>query len=151
MLVSQLLTPQRIRVPLAATEKGAVIRELADVAAGDEGVSVDELVHAIEERERMLSTGMGYGVAMPHARSGSLTSLRMAAGVSAAPIEYGAIDGEPVRLFFLLVGPEHEAGTHVKVLSRLARIVRVPDARARLVAARTDQEFYRHLRDAERI
>jgi mannitol/fructose-specific phosphotransferase system IIA component (Ntr-type) len=143
------LTLQRIRVPLAAADKAAAIRELAAAATEGKGTVVDEVVQAIEERERMYSTGLGYGVAMPHARSGELTDVRLAAGVSAVPIDFGAIDGEPVRLFFLLVGPEREAGTHVKALSRLARMVRRLDVRTRLVGARSGEEFFRHLRDAE--
>lgn len=151
MLLSTLLTPQRIRVPLAAADKESAIRELVEAAADGNSVSVDELVRAVEERERMHSTGLGYGVAVPHGRSGDIGDVRIAAGVSQRPIEYGSLDGEPVRLFFLLVGPEREAGTHVKALSRIARIVRQPDVRGRLIRATTTDEFYRHLRDAERV
>lgn len=151
MLLSDLLTPQRIRVPLAAVDKAAAIRELVEVLANGEPGAVDDLVRAVEEREGMHSTGLGYGVAVPHGRSGRLSELRVSAGVSAVPIDFGSLDGEPVRIFFLLAAPEREAGRHVKALSRIARIVRQPDVRARLLRARSGEEFYRHLREAERV
>jgi len=151
VLLSDLLTPQRIRVPLAASDKAAAIRELVEVLANGDPMAVDDVVRAVEEREGMHSTGLGYGVAMPHGRSGRLNELRVSAGVSAVPIDFGSLDGEPVRVFFLLAGPEREAGRHVKLLSRIARIVRQPDVRARLVRAQNGSEFHRYLRDAERL
>lgn len=149
VLLSQLLTPQRIRVPLTATDKAAVLRELVDVLANGEGASADDLLQAVEEREQVLSTGIGHGVAIPHGRSGRLAELRVAAGVTRAPIEFGSLDGEPVRLVFLLVAPESQAGVHVKALSRITRLVRQPLVRERLVRAASGDEFVRVLREAE--
>jgi PTS system nitrogen regulatory IIA component len=132
-----------------AADKHAALRELVAVAAGGNGVSADELLQAVEERELVLSTGIGHGVALPHGRSGLLGDLRVSAGVTAAPIEYGSLDGAPVRLIFLLVGPESEAGMHVKALSRITRLVRQPLVRERLLAATNGEEFHRCLREAE--
>ena len=149
MLLSQLLNPHRIRVPIRATDKGSVLRELVEmVANGDQGDATD-LLEAVEEREAVLSTGIGYGVAIPHGRSARVRELRLAAGVALAPIPFGALDGEPVQLFFLLVGPESEAVAHVKALSRITRLVRHQTLRERLVGARSSEEFHRHLREAE--
>lgn len=149
MLLSQRLTPQRIRVPLAATDKSAVLRELVELIASGDHVPVDVLLQAVEERERVLSTGIGHGVAIPHGRSGQLADLRIAAGVTRTPIEFGSLDGEPVRLVFLLVAPESEAGAHVKALSRITRLVRQPLVRERLVGAETGEDFVRVLREVE--
>jgi mannitol/fructose-specific phosphotransferase system IIA component (Ntr-type) len=149
VLLSHLLTPQRIRVPLAASDKLAVIRELVDVVAEGSEASVADLLQAVEEREQVLSTGIGHGVAIPHGRSGRLTDLRVSAGVARQPIEFGSLDGTPVRLVFLLVAPESEAGAHVKALSRITRLVRQPLVRERLVSAGTSEEFHRCLREAE--
>lgn len=151
MLLSQLLTPQRIRVPLAAADKAAVIRELVTVAVEGSETIAEDLRQAVEEREQVLSTGVGHGVAIPHGRSGLLTDLRASAGVARQPIEFGSLDGAPVRLVFLLVAPESEAGAHVKALSRITRLVRQPLVRERLIGASTSEEFYRYLREAEGV
>jgi len=149
VLLSQLLTPQHIRVPILSADKPAVLRELAEVAAGGPGPDADDLLEAVREREAVLSTGIGYGVAIPHGRSARLRELCASAGLAAGPVSYGALDGEPVRLFFLLVGPESEAGLHVRVLSRITRLVRQPQLRDRLLQSRTGEDFHRHLREAE--
>jgi mannitol/fructose-specific phosphotransferase system IIA component (Ntr-type) len=149
VLLSQLLTPQRIRVPIVGTDKASILRELVEaVADGDTG-QVEDLLEAVREREAVLSTGVGYGVALPHGRSAGVDELRVSAGVAPGPIPYDSLDGEPVRLFFLLIGPESEAGAHVKALSRITRLVRQLPLRERLLQAASAEEFHRHLREAE--
>src|SRR2546428_8628888 len=88
------------------------------------GGLLDEVLGAILERERQFPTGIGYGVAVPHGKTPALAALVVVAGTTPAPVPYETIDGEPVRLFFLLVGPESAAGAHVKALSRISRLVR---------------------------
>jgi mannitol/fructose-specific phosphotransferase system IIA component (Ntr-type) len=149
VLLSHLLTPQRIRVPILGTDKSAVLRELVEVIVDAQTADTEDLLAAIEEREAMMSTGIGYGVAIPHGRSARMRELRVAAGVAPEPISYDALDGEPVRLFFLLAGPESEAGAHVKALSRVTRLVRHQAFRDRLLRARSGEEFHRHVREAE--
>lgn len=149
MLLSQLLTPQRIRVPIVGTDKASVLRELVEAVSDHDRNQVEDLLEAVREREAVLSTGVGYGVALPHGRSPSVEELRVSAGVAPGPISYDSLDGEPVRLFFLLVGPESEAGSHVKALSRITRLVRQLPLRERLLQARSAEEFHRYLREAE--
>jgi mannitol/fructose-specific phosphotransferase system IIA component (Ntr-type) len=149
VLLTELLKPDRVVVPLAARDKKGVIAELARVLVGQPGSQLETVLTAIEERESVLSTGIGFGVAIPHARSSAVRELTMVGGVSAAPVPYDSIDGEPVRLFFLIVGPEASAGAHVKILSRIARLVRRDGVRKQLVEARTSDEFYSVLLDAE--
>ena len=148
MRLSELLTPARIRVPLHATDKEGVLRELVNVVAGGNGAS-EEVLGAILEREKQFPTGIGYGVAVPHGKTPALSSLVVVAGTTPAPVPYETIDGEPVRLFFLLAGPESAAGAHVKALGRISRLVRREPVRGRLLAARTPDEFYRALCAAE--
>ncbi|HZI23017.1 MAG TPA: PTS sugar transporter subunit IIA [Gemmatimonadales bacterium] len=150
MRLSQLLTPARIRVPLHATDKAGVLRELVDLAAaGNGGGASDEVLGAILEREKQFPTGIGYGVAVPHGKTPVLAALVVVAGTTRAPVPYETIDGEPVRLFFLLAGPESAAGAHVKALSRISRLVRREPVRGKLLGARTPDEFYRVLCEAE--
>jgi PTS system nitrogen regulatory IIA component len=149
VLLSQLLAPDRVLVPLHARDKSGVLRELTSllvaVAGGDEA----DVLHAVREREESQCTGYGYQVAIPHGRSPTLPALAVVAGVAAAPIEYGAMDGQPVRLFFLLAGPESAAGQQVRALARIARLVRREGVRERLLHAASPEEFWQVVRDSE--
>lgn len=149
MFLTELLTPDRVLVPLKARDKRGIIAELATRLVAETGGRLEEVIQAVEERESVLSTGVGFGVAIPHARSSEVRELCIVSGVSAEPVPYDSIDGEPVRLFFLIVGPESSAGLHVKILSRIARLVRRDGVRRDLVEARTPDEFYHVLRRAE--
>jgi nitrogen PTS system EIIA component len=149
VLLTELLTPDRVVMPLVARDKKSVIAELTRHLTEQCGGNFAEVLGAVEEREAVLSTGIGFGVAIPHARSSEVRELSLVCGVSPAPVPFDSIDGEPVRLFFLIVGPESSAGQHVKVLSRIARLVRRENLREQLCQAGTPDEFYSVLLDAE--
>ena len=149
MLLTELLSPDRVLLPLPAGDRQSAIamltRRLADLA----DARYEEVLDAVLERESVQSTGIGFGVAIPHGRCASVRELAMVAGVSPGPVPFDAIDGDPVRLFFLIVGPEATAGLHVKILSRIARLVRRDSVRQQLVEATTADAFYNVLLDAE--
>jgi mannitol/fructose-specific phosphotransferase system IIA component (Ntr-type) len=148
--LTDLLTIEHIRIPLHSGSKEDVLRELVDVAMdGIAGADQDDVLRAVQHREAVLSTGIGYGVAVPHGKTGAMASLRMAAGRSVAPIPFDAHDGQPVQLFFLLVGPEAAAGPHIKALSRISRLVRRDEVRSRLLDAPDARAFLDALSDAE--
>jgi nitrogen PTS system EIIA component len=149
VLLTELLTPERVVVPLAARDKAGVIAELTQHLVNRSGGAFQEVLGAVQEREAVLSTGIGFGVAIPHARSSAVRELSLVCGLSPVPVPYDSIDGEPVRLFFLIVGPEASAGQHIKVLSRIARLVRREHLRRRLCEAGTAEQFYATLLDAE--
>ncbi len=161
MRLSELLSPSRIRIPLTATDKEGVLRELVELLVTGNGAggggggggggenTRDDVLEAILERERQFPTGIGYGVAVPHGKTPALSSLVVVAGTTPAPVPYETVDGEPVRLFFLLAGPESCAGAHVKVLSRISRLARREPIRGRLLGARSPEEFYTVLCEAE--
>ena len=149
MLLTELLTPDRVVVPLAARDKAGVIAELTRHLVQRSGGEYGQVLQAVEERESVLSTGIGFGVAIPHARSSAVSELSIVVGLSPVPVPYDSIDGDPVRLFFLIVGPEATAGQHVKLLSRIARLVRRDTLREQLCQADTPEEFYSALLDAE--
>lgn len=149
MLLSQLLAPDRVTVPLTSRDKSSVLRELVDLLVSTSGGDADDILHSVRDREECQSTGFGYGVAIPHARTPTLAGLTMVAGVATEPIEYGALDGQPVRLIFLLVGPESAAGVQVRALARIARLVRRDAVRERLLRAATPEEFVRVVKESE--
>jgi fructose PTS system EIIBC or EIIC component len=150
LLLSELLSVERVKIPLESVSKDDLLRELVGVCADSEGIQDrEDVLRAVREREAVLSTGIGHGVAIPHGKSAAVPGLRMAAGRAAAPIEFDALDGQPVVLFFLLIGPESAAGPHIKALSRISRLVRKDEVREKLVAARSAEEFLQALQDAE--
>lgn len=149
MLLTELLTPDRLVVPVTARDKHGVIAALARTLVGRGGGDLAQVIAAVEERESVLSTGIGFGVAIPHARCSAVPELTVVGGVTAEPVPFDSIDGEPVRLVFLIVGPEASAGLHVKILSRIARLVRRDAVRQQLVEAKTPDELYHLLLDAE--
>lgn len=150
MLLSELLTPDRVRVPLRGTTKAALLQELVGVLLESGAIADgDAVLDAVRTREQVLSTGVGSGVAIPHGKSDRAPALAMAAGVTEAPVDFDALDGAPVRLLFLLVGPESAAGQHVKALGRISRLVRKDEFRDRLTAAASSEEFFAILAEAE--
>ncbi len=149
MLLSRLLPPDHVRVPLESRDKPGVLRELVDFLAGISGGTPEDILHAVRDRELAQSTGFGHGIAIPHARTPSLSALALVAGRTQAPIEFGAVDGQPVRLFFLVAGPEAAAGDQVRALARIARLMRRDALREHLLAAGTPADFARIVAEAE--
>jgi mannitol/fructose-specific phosphotransferase system IIA component (Ntr-type) len=149
VLLSELVRPECVVIPMVATDKPGAIGELVQRLVDRSGGSYDDAYRAVVRREQELSTGIGFGVAIPHGKSPTVSVLTVVAGVSMMPVPFDSLDGEPVRLFFLIVGPEASAGQHVKVLSRIARLVRHGDVRERLVCAGTPEDFHRALLHAE--
>jgi PTS system fructose-specific IIC component len=148
--LADLLDIECIRIPLESRTKDELLRELVSVLAKGDGLDdVEAVLQAVRDREAILSTGIGHGVAIPHGKSAVVPELRMAAGRTAAPVDFDALDGQPVELLFLLVGPETAAGPHIKALSRISRLVRRDEIRDRLVHAASPQEFLDALREAE--
>jgi mannitol/fructose-specific phosphotransferase system IIA component (Ntr-type) len=143
LLLTDLLSIDRIRIPLQATTKDDLLRELVALVTADSSPAErEDVLRAVRERESVLSTGIGYGVAIPHGKSSAVRELAMAAGRAGGPKELDALHGQPARLFLLLVGPETAAGPHIKALRR-------DDVRARLIAAGDEQAFLRALEEAE--
>lgn len=150
MLLSELLTPDRVRVPLRGESKQALLEELVGVLHEAGAVAdADQVLRAVRAREQVLSTGVGSGVGIPHGKCDAVPALAMAAGVTGGPVDFDSLDGQPVRLLFLLVGPDAAAGDHVKTLSRISRLVRKDDFRQRLEGARSAEEFVALLAEAE--
>lgn len=151
MVLSDFLSPKRVKIPLHNTEKDALLRELVALVAQAEGLEKDEeeIFRAVQAREEVLSTGIGDGVALPHAKSEVVPDLVVAAGVSARPVEFDSLDGRPVQLFFLLLAPERAMTTHIKALSRISRLLRQESLRERLIHASDAREFVRIVQEAE--
>jgi len=150
--LSELLSPGGINLNLQSTQRDDVLGELVnliqEVAAQPEARQT--LLHALREREQLHSTGIGDGVALPHARNalvGLVNHPVVVFGRHNQGIPYGAIDGAPARLFFLLIAPT--VTEHLAILARLSRMLRDPKLRKSLLAAETPQKALELLREAE--
>lgn len=142
MLLSELLTADRVKVPLGSRTKSDVLRELVELAVNGRGDAVvDSVLSSVREREQVLSTGIGGGVAIPHGKTPHVDQLVLVAGVAPQAIDFDALDGAPVRLFFLLIGPESSSGAHVKTLSRISRLLRRDRLRTELASAASPEQF----------
>lgn len=134
MRISELLVPDGL-VELAGATPAAVLAELAAPVARAGKLDPVQLATALGEREKLGSTGVGEGVAIPHARVRGLQSLCACLGRSRAGIEFHAIDGKPARLFLALFAPENSAGTHLQALARASRIFKSAAFREAALAA----------------
>lgn len=150
MLLSELLSAERVKVPLGSRTKSDVLQELVElVTRGRNDCEAEPILSSVRDRELVLSTGVGGGVAIPHGKTAHIDQLVLAAGVAPEPIDFDALDGKPVQLFFLLVGPESASGAHVKTLSRISRLLRRESLRTELLAARSPEDFLRTVRESE--
>ena len=142
MPLTDLLTVDSVMPNLKAANKKQVLQELSERAAAVSGLPEREIFDALLQRERLGSTGVGAGVAIPH---GKLTRASRIFGVFARlekPIDFESLDGQPVDLVFMLVAPESSGADHLRALARIARALREGGALARLRATREAAGLY---------
>lgn len=141
--ISSVLDPQRV-VFFEQGSKETVLAGLADVLAGAPQVhDRDELLSQIHRREELMSTGIGLGLGVPHVRLNSVDDVVMAVGVCRKPIEdYGALDGEPVRLVFMIAAHTDQHAKHIKLLSALSQCLKDEAARDRIYTAKEPDEVF---------
>ncbi len=141
MKLTDILTASRIDLDLEATSKDEVIERLVTLVVRTvDGVDLNTVLKAVRAREQLMSTGVGNSVAIPHGKTNAVTSLIAAFGRCSEPVEYEALDGRPVTLVFLLIGPEDAAGPHIKALSRISRLLSYEEFRAQLTNAQTAEQ-----------
>ena len=150
MRLTDILTPQRIKVPLGATTKQGVIQELVDVlSANGDLTDRDRVLQAVLERENTRTTGIGGGLAIPHGKCTGVKELVMAVGKPAVPVDLESIDGRPVNLVILLVSPMDRTGPHIQALARISRIMSIDAFRNKLVAAAGAERIYQLVKDQD--
>lgn len=127
MRLIEFTSPMLIRLPLRARDKLGAITELVDLIA-EAGKTTDRnlLLRSVQEREAARSTGIGRGLAVPHAKCDAVSDLVVAIGRAEPPIEFAAIDGQPVRLIALLASPSKATSLHIQALARLSRLAMQP-------------------------
>ena len=118
MILTQILDPSCVKVPLQGRTKEAVITELVDLLEG-RGLLIDKaaVLDAVLMREQTRSTGIGSGIAIPHGKCKGVKDLVMALGITGEPVDFESIDGKPVRIVVLLVSPTDRTGPHIQALA----------------------------------
>lgn len=148
--IHDLLTLATVRVGLPGSSKEDVLRNLINLLEGHPSVrDIEEVRAAIFQRESMMSTGVGKELALPHAKTSGVTESVAAFAVTAEPIDYGSIDNEPVRLIFLLVGTEAAKSEHIKMLSRVSRLMNRDRFREQLLRASSPSDVIETFREGE--
>jgi nitrogen PTS system EIIA component len=137
-----LLTIDGIVPVLRVKDKTDLLQQLSQRAATAAGLTQREVFDALLHRERLGSTGFGRGIAIPHVKFRALSTIVCIFARLAEPVAFDAPDGEPVDIVFLLLGPEHASGDHLKALARISRLVRAPRALERLRAAKDKEALY---------
>ena len=143
MTLSSHLGEDRIKVPLDSLDKPGILREMCFLlaTAADALDRLDEIHRVVVEREALLSTGVGSGIALPHGKCSGLEALEMVAGTTRQPVDFESVDGDPVQLVVLVVGPPSAAGYHVKTLGHISRALRDEQLRANLSGAKDARRF----------
>jgi nitrogen PTS system EIIA component len=125
MKISDFLNPELIIPELAARTKEEVLMELADrIARNFSGVSAEKLLQILKDREKLGSTGIGDGFAIPHGKSRSINQMIISFGRSREGIPFDSMDGKPAHYFFVLIAPENSAGDHLKALAKISRFLK---------------------------
>jgi fructose-specific phosphotransferase system IIA component len=150
MKISDILTEELASASLAGRSKDEIIDAMVDlVALSPKVVDKEKVRAAIFEREKIMSTGVGNGFAIPHGKTDAVTDIVAAFAVTSEPIDYDSLDEKPVRLVFLLVGKNNMVGPHIKLLSRISRLMNKEEFRNRLLTAHTPKEILELFKNEE--
>ncbi len=143
MKISELLNPQAIVADLKATGKDAALSELTDaLLAVAPSLRREEVLLVLQERERLGSTGIGDGVAIPHGKLKGMPELMLAFGRSRDGVDFESMDGQPAHLFFLLLAPEESVGVHLKALARISKLLKDTEVRQKMLDATDSEQIY---------
>ncbi|MDI6785628.1 MAG: PTS sugar transporter subunit IIA [bacterium] len=142
MTLADILNENAIEVSLKAKDKKEALLEMVNLLEQGWGIkNKEDILKSINSREELMSTGIGHGVAIPHARSNSVTKVLAAFGKSEKGVDFNALDKKPVYLLFLLIASEDASNAHIKILARVSRLLKHNYFRELLKNAETPQEI----------
>lgn len=150
MDLSKILTRERIAVPLQAADKSGVITQLIDLLANTGGLlNREAALDAVLKREAERTTGIGYGLAIPHGKSDGCEQLVIAAGKPAKPVDFQSLDGRPVTFVVLLVSPPDQTGPHIQALAKISRLMNMENFRTAVQSAADADALFAAIRAHE--
>ena len=143
MKILDYLKEDQVKADLQARDKLAVLKELSRMVAEPcREASEDEIMRVLLDRERLESTGIGEGIAIPHGRLKQLKNFVLSFGRSVQGVEFDSIDHKPSHLFFLVMAPENSAVNNLKLLSRIVTLLKDASFKKRLMEARSQKELF---------
>ena len=142
MEIADLLSPSAVMARLKAANKKQVLQEMSERAAEVTGLPERRIFETLNERERLGSTGMGQGIAIPHGRLAGITKMTGLFALLDAPVEFESMDDQPVDLVFMLLAPEGAGADHLKALARVSRLLRNQSLCEKLRASPTAATLY---------
>ena len=151
MNLLDILSLESTIVDLKGESKEDIIAELVNsLPSGDAITDRDQVLQAVLDREKIMSTGIGDGIAIPHGKSAAVTELVAAMGTQRRGVDFDALDGEPAFVFFLLVSPANVSGPHIKALARISRLLKNDEFKKKLIEADSAEEIIATIEAAER-
>ncbi len=151
MKLVDILSGDHVIIPLKNHEKQKIIEEMVDHLYEKKKIgNRDKILKAILDREKVMSTGVGDHVAIPHGKAEGVKDIIATLGITDSDVDFHSIDNKPVRLIFLLVGPPDKTGPHLKALSRISRLMHREDFRSRLLLSKTSQEVMHIIQEEEK-
>jgi fructose-specific phosphotransferase system IIA component len=152
MKLGDVLNENLIKIPLQKFDKKEIITEMIDVLDSAGKIQDREKVlQAVLEREQMMSTGIGNSVAIPHGKTQGVQELVVALGITSQDVNFDALDGKPVRIVFMLVGPEKASSVHIKMLSRISRLLNQSAFRKKLIESKSAADVMHIINDEEKL
>lgn len=143
MILTQILQPTCVKVPLDSNDKDSVITELVDMLAASKQIDDrDCVLEAVLIREQTRSTGIGSGIAIPHGKCSGVKELVMAIGIAKPAIEFDSIDKKPVTIIVLLASPTDRTGPHIQALARISRLMLDDKFKEQLQNSTSAEEVY---------
>ena len=150
MKISDILEENLVVSNLSGNTKDEIINAMIElVSQSPKVLDKDKVRSAIFEREKIMSTGVGNGFAIPHGKTDAVADIVAAFGVTSQPIDYQSLDEKPVRLVFLLVGKDNLVGPHIKLLSRISRLMNKENFRNKLLDTKTAHDIIEIFREEE--
>ena len=150
MKITDFLTPEMVVPELTGQSKPDVLKELAEcLSAQHPEISADELTAVLSERERLGSTAIGDGIAIPHGKLSNVTRILGAFGRHVRGVDFESLDDNPTHLFFMLVAPEDSTSLHLKALARVSRLFRDSSFREKLMGAADADAIFRLIKDED--
>ena len=141
--IQEMLREDFVIDDLKSRTKKEVLAELCDAFLRHEmSINRESMISVLMEREKLGSTGIGDGIAIPHGKMEGLNSLVVSFGRSNAGVDFDSLDGGPVHIFFLLMAPENSAGQHLKALAKISRMLKDVSFRESLLAAESSEKIY---------
>ena len=150
MTLMEILSGKSVIVGLNGEGKREILEELVDVLeVGDNITDREKVLEAVLQREEIMSTGIGHGIAIPHGKSEYVKELRGVLGIKSQGVEFDSLDGQPTFIFFLLVSPMDVSGPHIKALARISRLLKGEEFRQELIDCPDNQTAIRILEEEE--